>query len=592
MLKRLKLAALIAVVATAALIPLYGDPRNAPVTHAEWARMMLRGLGMQDAAQRATTAAQAFAILSWKDSLSFRADRYVSGDDIRVQGEGDTRQVVATGEVGEVVYAVAVMRGGDYRLRMQIAGSPDHAASAEVARAGDVKPVEAFTVRPAAAMAWIDAGATHLDPGAYTASVLLPRGAALERLEVAPPCIMPIEPPGGWKAPAVLLSEDAAVTMVQALDKESELPPADVPTEADASQFHTESAVSPASSTTMAAAVTGGTMGSRAVVFVDLPEAGLYTLSAFGLEGMGQSWTADSCLKSVVCADKMPHADVAEWRPVLTGQFAAGHHSFSVVLAPGATVQRVRAERKKNRPSDYVTALRRLGFDVGPAGPMSRNLAVDAMHFLEKASAPMKQALCGDIVLPTVAPAGRAGLEVAQIPGPAQPPLNVGAGQPPLGAGPQVPLGAPGPGPVAGPTPVATPPIPAPSPSVPAASPPPPPAPPTPTPLPPAPDAAVPGRGEPRSADLREPESPVVAARHFSTTQKSPVADGGPSTPRPSMDDTRHRNVPSARAGNSIAGASASRDRRTSSPERSRTVTWYRGAAPVQERRADVPIGT
>src|SRR5205807_704781 len=152
-LKRVKLGALIAVVAAAALLPLYGDPRNAPVTHAEWARMLLRGLKMEEAARQATTASQAFAILSWKGSLSLRADR-------------------------------------------------------------------------AAQMGWVDAGRVHLDPGAYTASVLLPRGTALEHVEVAPPCLSPIEPPGGWKAADVLLSEDAAVTIVQALDRESELPPA------------------------------------------------------------------------------------------------------------------------------------------------------------------------------------------------------------------------------------------------------------------------------------------------------------------------------------------------------------------------------
>src|SRR4029079_905434 len=90
-------------------------------------------------------------------------------------------------------------------------------------------------------MTWIDAGATHLDPGAYTASILLPRGTTLEHVEVAPPCVMPIEPPGGWKAPAVLLSEHAAVTMVQAVDKQSELPPSDAPLELEASQFHVES---------------------------------------------------------------------------------------------------------------------------------------------------------------------------------------------------------------------------------------------------------------------------------------------------------------------------------------------------------------
>jgi hypothetical protein len=453
-LRRIQLVALVAAVAVAALLPLYGDPRNSAVTHAEWARMLLRGLDMQEAIQQTTTATQAFAILSWKGSLSLRADRYVAGEDVRVEGEGESRRVVATGEIGEVTYAVAVVRGGDYRLRVQLAGSPPRPVSAELARVGETKPVDAFTVTPSAAMTWMDAGATHLDPGAYTASVLLPRGTALEHVEVAPPCVMPIEPPGGWKAPVVLLSEHAAVTMVQALDKQSELPPSDAPLELDASQFHTESgAASVAAAGTLQDSIKGGPSGTRAVVLVDLPEAGLYTISAFGLRGAGQSWTADSCLKSVVCAEKDAGADVAQWRPVLTAQFAAGPHAFSVLLAPGAAIQRVRAERKKDSPADYAATLRRLGFDVGPAGPMPRDRAVDAMRFLEKKAAPMKEALCGDVVLPSVVPVTRAGLEVAQIPGPGQPPPFAGPGQPPLGSGPLAPVPTPLPPPPTLPSP-------------------------------------------------------------------------------------------------------------------------------------------
>lgn len=489
MLRRIQLVGFVAAVAVAALLPLYGDPRNSAVTHAEWARMLLRGLDMQEAIQQTTTATQAFAILSWKGSLSFRADRYIAGEDVRVEGEGERRQVVATGEIGEVTYAVAVVRGGDYRLRVQLAGSPQHPVSAELARAGEVKPVNAFTVTPAVAMTWIDAGATHLDPGAYTASVLLPRGTTLEHVEVAPPCVMPIEPPGGWKAPAVLLSEHAAVTMVQALDKQSELPPSDAPIELDASQFHTESGALPvAAGATLDNSIKGGPGGTRAVVLVDLPEAGLYTISAFGLKGAGQSWTADSCLKSIVCADKDAGADVAQWRPVLTADFAPGRHAFSVLLAPGAALQRVRAERKKDSPEDYVATLRRLGFDVGPAGPMPRNRAVDAMRFLEKKAAPMKEALCGGVVLPTVVPVTRAGLEVAQIPGPGQPPQFAGPGQPAFGSGPLAPVPTPGPPVVqVSPSPVATP-APSPTPSAPATPPPSSPAPLTsPTPLPPPP---------------------------------------------------------------------------------------------------------
>jgi hypothetical protein len=438
MLGRLKMVALIGVVGAAALLPLYGDPRNAAVTHAEWARMVLRGLGMEDAVAQSATAAQAFATLSWKNSLSFRADRYVSSGDVRVEGQGETRQVVPTGDVGEVTYAVAVVRAGDYRLRVRMAGSPERPASAELARVGEVKPVDAFTVRPKPEMTWMDAGAAHLDRGAYTASVLLPRGAVLEHVEVAPPCIVPVEPPGGWRAPAVLLSEHAAVTMVQALDRQSELPPADAPIELDASAFHTDSGAVPVSATgaPLAPMLEGGVNGIRALIVVDLPEAGLYTISAFGLRGAGQSWTADSCLKSVVCADKEGRPDVMEWRPALTAPFAAGRHAFSVLLAPGAAIQRVRAERKKDSPADHVAMLRRLGFDVGPPGPMPRARAVDAMHFLEKKAAEMQAADCGDIVLPTPPATTRAALDLAPIPGPATgPDSSVGSGQPAVAPG-------------------------------------------------------------------------------------------------------------------------------------------------------------
>jgi hypothetical protein len=199
-----------------------------------------------------------------------------------------------------------------------------------------------------------------------------------------------------------------------------------------------------------------------------------------------------------VCADKDAGADVPQWRPVLTADFAPGRHAFSVLLAPGALIQRVRAERKKDSPEDYVATLRRLGFDVGPAGPMPRNRAVDAMRFLEKKAAPMKEALCGGVILPTIVPVTRAGLEVAQIPGPGQPPPFAGPGQPPFGSGPLAPVPTPGPPVVqVSPSPVATP-APSPTPSAPATPPPASPAPLTsPTPLPPpptlpSPDATTP----------------------------------------------------------------------------------------------------
>ncbi|HEV7499108.1 MAG TPA: hypothetical protein VGQ33_03850, partial [Vicinamibacteria bacterium] len=389
------------------------------------------------------------------------------------------------------------VRAGDYRVRLQIAGDPQRPASAEVARLGEVKATGAFTVVPAAMMSWVDAGAAHLDPGAYTTTVLLPAGTTLQHIEVAPPCLNSVEPLGGWKPTAILDTGDAAVTMVRALDAEPALPAADAPIEVDSAMFRSESGM-------MAAAADGlqglwlkaGPGGLRAIVLVTIPEPGLYTISAYGILAAGQSWTADACRKSILCAAKDPHAaDGPQWRPVLTSDFSAGPHVLSVVLGPGAGIERVRAERKKNAVEGYVAVLRTLGFDVGAPGPMPRDRANEAMRFLEKRITPLHESGCGDIVLPNLTI--RAGLEVAQVPGPAQAPPGAGTGQPPLG-GPLVPPSSgptPSPQPSTPVTPPSTPPASAPPSSPPPSSPPTPG--PSPTPLAPPPTLPSPSPASP-----------------------------------------------------------------------------------------------
>ena len=68
--------AFVAGVAVVALLPLYGDVRpSALVSHAEWARMILRGLDLlADAPGVNDTAAQAFATLSGRESRAWPAD--------------------------------------------------------------------------------------------------------------------------------------------------------------------------------------------------------------------------------------------------------------------------------------------------------------------------------------------------------------------------------------------------------------------------------------------------------------------------------------------------------------------------------------
>ena len=496
-LKALGLAAVVTVVAV--MVPLYGDPRSSSVEHGEWARMLLRALDMERAATPDTPDARVFATLSWKNSLAFHADDYLRGEGVDVVGAGAARKVVATAKPGEVAYPLAVVRGGDYRLRARMAGNPATPASAEITALGRTGATATFTLVASTLTGWVDAGPAHLDAGTYTASIQLPEGASLDEVEVAPPCTEAIEPIGGWRARAVTQADDLAVTVVKAIDQESELPPAASPIEVNASSMKTTAGAAARLALLGASGGDGvwlraGPRGLQATVFLELSEAGLYSVSVLGEAGGGQSWKADACRKAVWCGPSAvapSPAPGAAWHPLMTAAFGAGRHFFSVTLSPGASVQRLRAERKKDSAADYVATLRRLGFDVGPAGPVSRARAVDAMHFVERRRMETTGG-CGDIPGPVLE---QALAEAAPVPGPGNGPRFTGS-EP--GGNPLVPVGVPTP-------PAATPPVTAsPIPVVPSPEPFPTPGPrpqpqPTPTPL-----------GPPPTIPPQPPGSPVV----------------------------------------------------------------------------------
>lgn len=448
MVSRLKTVALLTIVAAAALVPLFGDPRLTPVTHPIWARMLLRGLEMNEAVRVSTQASQVFSALSWRDSLTFPADHYVRADGVAVAERGGVRMVAAGEGTGQVVYPLTVVRGGDYQMRVRLAGAPDRPAAAEIVPMGGAAAPKTLTFVPTPAAEWVRGGAAHLDPGAYTATVLLPQGSSLEYVEVAPPCLNPIEPIGGWKPAAVTTVDDVAVTVLKALDLENELPPADSPLERTGGDFQVEASAALAAGAGQGfetLTLRADREGIRAVLSVDLPEAGLYTLSAFGVTGAGQRWLADGCRKAVLCP-----SEGAGWRVVMSQSFAAGRHTFTVALADGAVVERVRLERKKERVTDYLATLRRLGFDPGPEGPVTRDKAVAAMRFTQDQRRTLVVRLCGDVVLPEpdapmlqVAQAGApAPATAAAAANPPPPPIDSALLPPQLTASPVMPIAA------------------------------------------------------------------------------------------------------------------------------------------------------
>jgi hypothetical protein len=137
-----------------------------------------------------------------------------------------------------------------------------------------------------------------------------------------------------------------------------------------------------------------GKSGLRAVVSFEVPEAGLYSLSAFVTPGGGQRYLIDGCRKSIVCPS--PNNG---WRPILSQTLAAGRHTLVLSLADGASFERLKLERKKASNADYSATLRRLGFDPGPEGPVTRARALDAMRFVREQHQALMSAMCGDHVL-------------------------------------------------------------------------------------------------------------------------------------------------------------------------------------------------
>jgi hypothetical protein len=83
---------------------------------------------------------------------------------------------------------------------------------------------------------------------------------------------------------------------------------------------------------------------------------------------------------------------------------SAGRHTLAVTLGDGAVLERVRIERKRDGASDYVATLRRLGFEPGADGPISRDKAVAAMGFVREKHRVRVGRLCGDPTLPEFAP--------------------------------------------------------------------------------------------------------------------------------------------------------------------------------------------
>ena len=238
---RLKTFVLAAVVAAAALVPLFGDPRQTPVTHPLWARMLLRSLDMTDAVRASSQASQVFAALAPRDSLTYPADRFLRAEGASVSGEGSG------------FGACARERARPRSASRSPWPSPATTTCAPGSRAWEGRPRPPSCGRspganrsrasrsfPPSRPAGSRPGAPTSTPEPTPPSSCCRRARRLSQIEVAPPCVNAIEPANGWQATGVTSSDDLAITALKAIDVEHELPPDATPIELSGDAFQVE----------------------------------------------------------------------------------------------------------------------------------------------------------------------------------------------------------------------------------------------------------------------------------------------------------------------------------------------------------------
>ena len=169
----------------------------------------------------------------------------------------------------------------------------------------------------------------YLDPGAYETTVLLPEGGSLQYVEVAPPCVEPIEPRGGWKPMAVATTRDVAVTVLQALDLESELPPAGEPIEFRGTDLRLDDGAQAVEAAAGSTAFVPG-RAARACCWSPTSRRPASTrCRRSASRPAGQRWLADGCRTCIVCPSTDP---TAQWQTILSGQLQQGRHVFAATL--------------------------------------------------------------------------------------------------------------------------------------------------------------------------------------------------------------------------------------------------------------------
>ncbi len=337
----------------------FGIAQNTVVTQAEWAVYLAQGLGLDWNLPPNAKSNHYVARLQWTKSVEFQASQMLEGSTASPGGDGSVRSNLTS--PAEALYEVAMLRAGDYGFRVKLA---DGGAFFKVA---DQK-YELYQPEPESR--WVDLNRVRLSPGSHKLNLMLPQGTRAYAIGVTPPCMVPVEPTGGWQPLEPLRFQEMAVTLAKALDLEQNLPAIGDPITVRGEDF-VRTVTFPYEEEELAETVenepfwlaTGGSIVT-AVARFQVPEAGVYSIEARYLSARPVRWNMDSCLRVITCPVTPAQAGR---RRSLALELEAGEHEIEVTLGPRSKLDRIEVQRRDGSTEAYIDVVENESFKMGDA---------------------------------------------------------------------------------------------------------------------------------------------------------------------------------------------------------------------------------
>jgi hypothetical protein len=375
----------LAVIGAIACAMISGTATAAPISQAEWARLLVEAMGIEDGIAPAGAASSDFIeFLSGDPPATVRVEAVSArpwpqrARKERDPGPPETSWLRAGSSSATPGYRVLIPRGGIYALRYRGKGRVQRwRMDAKDVRIGN--PGKETTSTPSGLPSLL--GYFILSRGEHAVTVDIPPEGGLQAFELVRQPFPHIRPPGGWKPDVTLTYGAKAVTLVQAMQIEQELPALRrFRVQREGERFDAE--IRPAIQTNAQAPgkpssgawVLGRPEGSWLVYDFDVERWGTYSLLA-RVTGNGngrlllddrvfRAWGAPGSQERFV------------WRKVSTLPLTAGRHRMDVYLEEDAGFDVLRLLFRDPAPEASLMLLRDLGFEEGaPDDPVSFSAA-------------------------------------------------------------------------------------------------------------------------------------------------------------------------------------------------------------------------